>query len=107
MILPDPHDGQQLDDDAVYEVTMAEAERYANGERIVLAHLVRRAITGYQARTTSQQPVEYRWTDTDGILRNRDGLIICAAHAGDGTRCIREGGHPDTDGHLYRERTIR
>lgn len=103
--IPDPHKDQPLDDDIVYDVTMAEAERYANGERIVLAYLVRRVITAYLARTAAQRPVEYRWTDTSGILRNRDGMIICAAHAGDGTRCIHEAGHRGS--HLYRERTIR
>lgn len=103
--LPDPHKDQPLDDDIVYDVTMAEAERYANGERFVLAYLVRRVITAYLARTAAQQPVEYRWTDTDGTLNNRDGLIICGAHAGDGTRCIREAGHKLS--HFYRERTIR
>lgn len=103
--IPDPHKDQPLDDDIVYDVTMAEAERYANGERIVLAHLVRRVITGYLARTTAQQPVEYRWTDTNGTLHNRDGLEICGAQAVNGDRCIDGVDHPGQ--HLYRERTIR
>jgi len=105
MILPDPNQHQPVDQEILDDITEAEAIRWANGERIVLARLIRRAITAYQARTTSQQPVEYRWTDTDGTLRNRDGLIICAAPAGDGTRCIREAEHVGV--HLYRERTIR
>lgn len=103
--LPDPHKDQPVDQETLDGITEEEAIRWANGERFVLAYLVRRVITAYLARTAAQQPVEYRWTDTDGTLNNRDGLIICAAHAGDGTRCIREAGHKLS--HFYRERTIR
>lgn len=95
-----------LDTDALDEVTMAEALRLANGEKIVLARTIRRAITHYQQLTTAPRPVEYRWTDTDGILHNRDGLVICGDLAHDGARCIREKSHQDPL-HYYRERTIQ
>ena len=104
IVTPDPNK-RELDNDAVYDVTMAEAERLANGERIVLARLIPRVISAYLTHTQGKEPSECRWTDTDGILRNRDGLIICAAHAGDGARCIREAEHNNLD-HIYLDRVI-
>lgn len=104
-VTPNPSK-RELDEAVVYDVIMGEAERIANGERIVLARIIPRVISAYLTLTEPKEPVEYRWTDTDGTLRNRDGLIICAAHADDGARCIREANHADLDGHIYRDRVI-
>lgn len=105
MIFPDPHKDQPVNQEALDNIIEEEAIRFANGERIVLAYLIRRAITAYLARTTTPQPVEYRWTDTNGTLHNRDGLEICGAQDTNGDRCIDGVDHPGQ--HLYRERTIR
>lgn len=106
MIFPDPNE-RQIDDDAAHEIMMAEAERIANGERIVLARLVRRVITAYLTITEGKADTELRWTDTDGFLRNRDGLPICGHQATDGARCIREAGEHNSQAHFYRERAIK
>lgn len=100
MTTPEP------DPDVLDAVITNEALRAANGEKIVLARIIRRAIIDYLALTTAPRPVEYRWTDTDGILHNRDGLVICGDIADDGARCIREKSHQDPL-HYYRERTIQ
>ena len=55
IILPDPNK-HPLNEDALHDVIMAEAERYAHGERIVLARTIRRAITGYLARIEGTEP---------------------------------------------------
>lgn len=104
MILPDPNE-RQIDDDAANEIMMAEAERIANGERLVLARLVRRVITAYLTITEGKETAELRWTDTDGRLLNRDGLEICGDFADDGARCIDGIDHPGR--HLYRDRAIK
>jgi len=106
MILPDPNQEQPIDEDLARDIMMAEAERIANGERIVLARLVRRVITSYLARTKSLPETEPRWFEGNGVLINRDGLIICGDTDDNGSRCIREEGHDDGFMHIYRNREI-
>jgi len=106
MLFPDPNQEQPIDEDIARDIMMAEAERIANGERIVLARLVRRVITAYLTRTKSLQETEPRWTEAKGRLINRDGLIVCGDTDADGARCIREQGHDDGFWHIYRNREI-